>query len=121
MIVSTRNRRPQASWSCTKSVDGGSALGLRDRRARPPRPGGATGAAPPAFVAIEPWGLLAVHGPALASQQHMRAAIAEPSGADPPAPATPPERGGVGTPAQIPDRAPVRGEEAARPPLAHSR
>jgi hypothetical protein len=71
------------------------------------------------LLAINPLGFLAIHRPALASQQNMQAAVAEPPALVRKRPQPRPERGIIGTPGAVTDTAPVRRDDGARPPLAH--
>ncbi len=93
---------------------------LRDWRARhrdpTPRPAPAYRQA---LLAVEPLGLLAVHRPALAAQKDMQAAVAKPSPLIRQFPQPRPQGVVVRASGSIASRAPVRGDDAARPPLAH--
>jgi hypothetical protein len=92
----------------------------RDRRARyrnpAPRPAASHRQA---LFAIEPLGLLAVHAPALAAQKDVQAAVTEPSPLIGQLPQPPTQGSVVGTLGPVADRAPVRSNDGARPPLAH--
>lgn len=135
MIVSTRNRRPLASWSWIEPWgrhwseahgEGRSTSGCWARRSlgsarAPPRSGAGTCAdAPPGPPRRRAGsGLLAVHGPALAAQKDMQAAAAEPSPLIGQFPQPGAQTFVIGTSGAIADRAPVRGDHRARPPPAH--
>ena len=80
-MLSTRNRRPVTSWSCTKSRLQ-RWFGQRQHRRRRPRANGAPSSLPAPdrqpLLAVEPLGLLAVDRDAVPAKQDVQASIAEP-------------------------------------------
>ena len=135
MMVSTRKRRPVASWSWIepwgrhwseahgegRSTSGCWACRPWGTGCAPLRSGaGICADAPPGPPRHRAGpGLLAVHGPALAARKDIQAAIAEPAALIGQFPQSGPQAGVVGAPGAIADRAPVRRDHLARPPLAH--
>ena len=71
------------------------------------------------FLAIEPPGLLAVHGMTLLAQKDMQATISEPSPLIGRLPQPRPQVRVIRPAAATTDRAPIYGDHGARPPFAH--